>query len=99
MQKLVRDRIPEFMELAGVSPEFSILPPADRLRWLLLKLSEESAELTATPNLDECADVYEVVMAIAAELGHSSDDVALAALNKRRERGGFARGIVISISK
>jgi len=97
MQKLVRDKIPEIMVASGISPVVTILQPDERLRWLLLKLSEETAELTCNPNLEECADVYEVLISIAAELGHTVNDVASAAQNKNDARGGFASGIILTI--
>lgn len=96
MQKLVRDRIPELMSRTGIIPAVRVLAAHERLNWLLAKLNEETAELTKTPNLEECADVLEVVTAIAAELGYSFDALAHAASDKRTEKGGFAKGLVIS---
>ncbi|OGS78585.1 MAG: hypothetical protein A2Z94_06380 [Gallionellales bacterium GWA2_55_18] len=97
MEKLVRDKIPEIMAKGGLMPVTRILASQDRLQWLISKLGEETLELTATPNLEECADVFEVVLAIALELGYSSDELEVAALKKKVAKGGFAQGVVIRI--
>lgn len=97
MQKLVRDRIPEIMAHAGTSPDITVLEASERLHWLSLKLTEEVAELTIAPNLEECADVYEVLVTLAAELGHSYEDLVEAAKDKRSEKGGFSKGFILSI--
>lgn len=97
MEKLVRDKIPEIMAKDGLMPVTRILASQDRLQWLISKLEEETLELTATPNLEECADVFEVVLAIALELGYSSDELEVAALKKKVEKGGFAQGVVIRV--
>jgi predicted house-cleaning noncanonical NTP pyrophosphatase (MazG superfamily) len=99
MEKLVRDKIPELMEKDGLTPNKRTLMRSERLHWLLLKLQEETSELTATPNLEECADVFEVLTSIATELGFHLDDLLLAASKKWEERGGFADGIVICFDR
>ncbi len=99
MEKLVRDKIPELMARDGHVPAMRFLSRQERLQWLLSKLEEETLELTVTPNLEECADVLEVVLAITAELGFSPDDLALANSDKRTAKGGFALGVVIIINR
>lgn len=97
MQKLVRDRIPELMARAGLIPSVRVLQPEEHLEWLLEKLREETAELTQTPNLEECADVLEVVTSIAQKLGFSFDELLKTASAKKNNKGGFDAGLVISI--
>ena len=99
MQKLVRDRIPELMAQAGLMPSVRVLNSDERLGWLLMKLGEEAAELTQTPNLEECADVVEVVLSIAGELGYTLDQLLEAAADKKKTRGGFDGGLVISVDE
>lgn len=99
MEKLVRDKIPELMSKDGLIPVTRILSRQERLQWLLSKLEEEKLELVATPNLEECADVFEVVLTITAELGYSYDDLVLAASDKRAAKGGFAHGVVMVIDR
>ena len=99
MEKLVRDLIPELMTKAGIVPSVRVLEQIERQEWLLKKLREETAELIETPNLEECADVIEVVMSIAQELGYSLEQLLQAAEAKRAEKGGFSSGLVINITK
>lgn len=93
--KLVRDRIPEIMRSAGLTPHTRIVPQEDRLLWLLAKLREEAAEVTADPCLEECADVLEVVLAIANELGFTEAQLREEAIRKAEERGRFNSGLLL----
>lgn len=95
--KLVRDRIPEIVESHGETPVTRVLSPSERLPALLAKLREETAELEAAADPDhqaeELADIYEVVLALATELGLPWSEVERLAAAKRTERGGFTEGI------
>lgn len=97
--KLVRDRIPEIMLGVGITPRTRIAPREERLSWLLAKLHEESAELVGTPCIEECADVLEVVLAIANELGYDEGQLRQIAADKAVQRGGFGRGILLEIGE
>lgn len=92
MGKLVRDRIPEIIEASGRTPVVRVLDSASYEAALLDKLLEEAQELQeATPEdrLEEAADVYEVLLAIAELIGVEIRRVAERADVKRAERGGF----------
>lgn len=93
--KLVRDRIPEIMRSAGLTPHTRISPPKERLSWLLAKLREETAEVVDAPCIEECADVLEVVLAIASELGYAEAQLRQVAADKAQQRGGFGGGILL----
>jgi predicted house-cleaning noncanonical NTP pyrophosphatase (MazG superfamily) len=96
MGKLVRDAIPEIIRRNGGEPVTWQLREEEILGALTAKLLEEAEELrTAAPDeqLEEAADVYEVLRAITATLGVSMDDVAARAEQKRTERGGFEQRI------
>lgn len=93
MGKLVRDRIPEIIRASGRVPIVTTLG-RDAFRTALTdKLQEEVAELAAAKDADavmeEAADIFEVLAAIAAECGATIDDVADVAVRKRAERGSF----------
>ena len=96
-QKLVRDRIPEIMKEAGITPITELLNPQERLSWLLLKLQEETAELHAKPSIEECADVWEVLKAICFELGCSEGHLFDTAIDKVRRNGAFSSGVLLNI--
>ena len=63
--KLVRDRIPEIIESSGGICVTEILSDEDYLRMLDAKLDEEMAEYHADRNIEELADLMEVIRACA----------------------------------
>jgi predicted house-cleaning noncanonical NTP pyrophosphatase (MazG superfamily) len=90
--KLVRDRIPDIMRCRGVEPNTRVLGESEYWSALLDKLGEESQELRDAPpgsRLEEAADVFEVISAVATAIGHSIDDVIEVAREKRSQRGAF----------
>jgi len=92
MGKLVRDRIPDIIRAEGRTPRTRVLNDGDYRGALLDKLVEESEELRdAAPDtaLAEAADVYEVLLALAAREGWTIEQIADRAAAKRSERGGF----------
>lgn len=94
MGKLVRDRIPELIHARGDIAATRVLKGRDYEMALLDKLVEEASELRdADPDqrLEEAADVYEVLLAVADHLNVNLDDIARRAADKRAERGGFTQ--------
>ena len=87
--KLVRDRIPAIMERNGQVPVVRILEDAEYAHFLERKLDEEVAEFHKDKNVEELADVLEVVYALAENLGCSKDMLMEAYQKKHDERGGF----------
>lgn len=98
MEKLVRDRIPAIIRAAGGEPRFRRATEGERLGLLVRKLQEEATELQRTPCLDECADVLEVVLAIAEELHASSVELYATAAAKVADRGAFREGYVLELA-
>lgn len=93
MGKLVRDRIPEIIRAQGRTADTRVLDDDAYRDALLDKLAEECRELRDAPQdqvLDETADVYEVLLAIASHRGLTLETVADHAAVKRGERGAFA---------
>lgn len=93
MEKLVRDlldrRIPP--------DEIRLETDPDRLASALqAKLGEETDELARSGyrDLEEFADVLEVLLALAGRAGFSAADVEARRLAKRAEKGGFERGLM-----
>lgn len=93
--KLVRDLIPEVIRADGKECEIEIADKEQREELLEAKLMEEVNEYLEDKNLEELADVMEVLFGLANNLGYSEEDL----LNKRKEklekRGGFKDGIVL----
>lgn len=90
--KLVRNHIPDIIRANGEEAHAVRLGRIDYSAALGLKLLEEAAELVSAQDeakFEELADVYEVVLAIAADLGVSWDEIIDIASAKRAELGGF----------
>ena len=93
--KLVRDKIPEIIEASGKSCDVEIVSDEVALEYLYKKLNEEVNELLTDKNLDEVADVMEVLFAIANKYGYSEQDLLDKRNDKKTSRGGFEKNIVL----
>ncbi len=93
--KLVRDRIPEIIEASGKSCTTEILSDEDYLKMLDRKLDEELAEYHKDQNIEELADLLEVVRACAAVRGYSVADFEQVCAKKAAKRGGFEKMILL----
>ena len=60
------------------------------------KLDEEILEFREARNLEELADIMEVVYGLAECLGYTEQELNILRSKKRDERGGFSRGIVLT---
>lgn len=93
--KLVRDKIPEIIEEQGKSCEIEIASKEDIGELLEKKLMEEVNEYLADKNLEELADVMEVLFGLANHLGYTEEELLEKRMRKLEERGGFREGIVL----
>lgn len=90
--KLVRDDIAKFLGSTEVEYK-AIEDPALYSMELRKKLIEEAAECAMEPSLGEIADVYEALVALAHDLGHTETAIRAEADCKAMERGGFFNGV------
>ena len=93
--KLVRDRIPEIIESSGRTCVTEILSDEDYLKMLDAKLDEELAEYHADQNIEELADLMEVIRACAVARGYTVEELEQVRAAKAAERGGFERRILL----
>ncbi len=93
--KLVRDKIPEIIRAAGKEPVTDVIPAEKMAAALDRKLQEEVSEFLESHNLEEIADVLEVLHGIARNMGEEWESVERARLEKREARGGFEEGICL----
>lgn len=93
--KLVRDKIPSILDNKGIKYLITYTDENNHLYYLLKKLIEEAHELSRDKDIEELADVMEVLLAIGEELGYSLEDILINMLAKRDERGGFDEGIIL----
>lgn len=93
--KLVRDKIPEIIRASGRSCATEVLSDAAYLRMIDAKLDEELAEYHQDQNLEELADLLEVLRAAAIARGFTLDELESVRAQKAAERGGFAQKILL----
>ena len=93
--KLVRDRIPEIIEASGSTCVTEILSDEDYLRMLDAKLDEELAEYHKDQNIEELADLLEVIRAAAIARGYTLEQLEQVRAEKAAKRGGFEKKIVL----
>lgn len=87
--KLVRDKIPQLISSKGETPIVRVLEDAAYTRCLEEKLDEEVEEYHREKNLEELADVLEVAVSLAENLGYTYEDLMTAYQKKHESRGGF----------
>lgn len=87
--KLVRDKIPQIIQLSNKKPVCHILSDSEYITELEKKLNEEVAEYQQDKNLEEMADVLEVLYAICEARGYSIKQLEEKRKEKADERGGF----------
>lgn len=95
--KLVRDRIPDIIRQGGEMPHTRVLNDEEYRHHLEMKLDEEVKEFHADKNVEELADILEVVYALADMTG-SREELLAAYQQKHDARGGFEKRIFL-ISK
>ena len=93
--KLVRDKIPEIIETDGKTCKTRILSDEEYIASLEAKLNEEVAEYQEDKNLEEMADVLEVLQAICVARGYSLEELEALRAKKANERGAFVHRIFL----
>ncbi|MBR5678158.1 MAG: nucleoside triphosphate pyrophosphohydrolase [Paludibacteraceae bacterium] len=93
--KLVRDRIPEIIKASGKTCMTEILSEEDYLRMLDAKLDEELAEYHKDHNIEELADLLEVIYAAAKARGYTLEDLEQVRAKKAAKRGSFEKRILL----
>ena len=93
--KLVRDRIPEIIESTGKTCTTAILSDEDYLRMIDAKLDEELAEYHKDQNVEELADLMEVIYAAANARGYSIEQLEKVRIEKADQRGSFQKKILL----
>lgn len=93
--KLVRDRIPDIIRAQGEIPIFRVMEDEEYAYRLREKLMEEVQEFQNDENLEELADILEVVFALAESLGYSKEELMACCKEKHERRGGFQYKILL----
>ena len=93
--KLVRDRIPEIIEASGKTCKTEVLNDEDYLQMIDAKLDEELAEYHKDQNIEELADLMEVICAAATARGYTVEQLEQVRAEKAAKRGGFQKKILL----
>ena len=97
--KLVRDEIPREIASHGEQTVLAQIPRQESRIALATKLFEETYELLnahTPPEVEvELADLLEIIRSLASVTGINWEDVQAKAEAKRRQRGGFEKGLVL----
>ena len=93
--KLVRDRIPEMIEEQGKACVVEILSDEEYISMVDAKLDEELAEYHKDQNIEELADLMEVIYAAAIARGYSREQLETVRAQKAEERGGFEKKLLL----
>ena len=93
--KLVRDRIPEIIEKSGNRCVTEILSDEEYIEMLDKKLDEELAEYHKDKNVEELADLLEVIYACAQARGFSLEELENVRGAKADKRGAFKDKILL----
>lgn len=93
--KLVRDKIPQIIEASGKKAVTRVADDTEYLDCLRRKLSEEVQEYLTSGDVEELADILEVVSALGRCAGASTDQLIGIAADKREARGGFDERILL----
>lgn len=95
--KLVRDKIPEILDAKGVPYEKRIADEVEYKKELIIKLQEEVDEFKIAADIEELADVMEVIEALKNLPEY--EDVETARRKKKEDKGGFDARIILKGEK
>ena len=93
--KLVRDLIPDIIEKSGNECRTRILSDEEYLKMLDAKLDEELAEYNQVQNIEELADLLELIQAAAIARGYTLEELETVRAEKAKKRGGFEKKIFL----
>lgn len=95
--KLVRDKIPQILDAKSVIYEKRTATEEEYKMELIKKLREELEEFEVAADVEELADIMEVVEAL--KLFPEYRDVEELRKKKKEERGGFEQRIILKGEK
>ena len=93
--KLVRDNIPQIIELSGKTCKTRVLSDDEYVEQLNAKLNEEFSEYLQTGEVEELADIVEVALALAVAKGVSCAKFHSIRTEKAHKNGAFAQKLFL----
>ena len=92
---LVSDKIHEIIDADGRKCKSEILSEEAYLKKVDAKLDEELAEYHKDQNIEELADLLEVIYAAAQARGYSEEELERVRVAKVEKRGAFQKRILL----
>jgi predicted house-cleaning noncanonical NTP pyrophosphatase (MazG superfamily) len=96
--KLVRDKIPEYIKSKGDTPIIHIADDEEYWEKLKEKLQEEIKEFVENEAIEEMADIQEVLDAMCNYKKFDKEELLSAKEKKAKERGSFKKKIILEES-
>lgn len=93
--KLVRDKIIDIIEEDGKIAKYTILSDNEYRQELNKKLQEEVQEYIEDNNIEELADIVEVVYGILNSMDVTIEEFEKVRIKKQKERGAFNKKIYL----
>lgn len=93
--KLIRDKIPEIIEASGGKAIIEVLDDESYGKYLDKKLQEELKEYLEDGNVEELADLVEVIYALLEHKRVLLEEFEKIRLSKIDARGGFHKRLVL----
>ncbi len=93
--KLVRDKITDIIEADGRIAKYRILDENEYRQELNKKLQEEVKEYLEDNNVEELADIVEVIYGILSSMNVSIQEFEKIRINKQEKRGAFEKKIYL----
>ncbi len=90
-RKLVRDNIPDICVSNNEIPKYRVLDDDEYKTALLRKLKEETKEYLKENDIEELADIIEVVEALAIAQGSSLNEIMMIKEAKANKNGRFEK--------
>jgi len=91
--KLVRDNIPKVIQANNKKCKTEIVEGEELKQLLNQKLQEEVQEYLEDNDIEELADILEVIHGILHSRNITIEELENIRLKKKEERGGFTKGI------
>jgi predicted house-cleaning noncanonical NTP pyrophosphatase (MazG superfamily) len=95
MSKLVRDKIPEIIEIGGKVAVTKIADENEYWEKLKEKLKEEVEEFVKSDAEEELTDILEVIYTICKFKGIEFEEIERIRKEKVKERGSFEKRIIL----
>ncbi|MDP2856194.1 MAG: nucleoside triphosphate pyrophosphohydrolase [bacterium] len=96
--KLVRDKIPEYIKNKGGVPIIHIASNKEYWEKLKEKLQEEIEEFNTNETIEEMADIQEVIDTMCGHKKFDKKELLLIKKKKAKERGAFKKKIILEES-